>query len=75
MLFASIRIGPETPEQKSESSSTNTYLRKHPGAPIRGRSSYQMYFKLECERLKKILGESSGSKKIRDMAINAWKTD
>ncbi|KAH0728454.1 hypothetical protein KY284_004319 [Solanum tuberosum] len=68
-------VGPETPEQKSQSSSTNRYLRKHLGAPIRGRSSYQMYFKLECERLKKILGESSGSKKISDMAINAWKTD
>ncbi|XP_055814901.1 putative high mobility group B protein 11 isoform X3 [Solanum dulcamara] len=67
-------VGPETPEQKSQSSSTNKYLKKDPGAPIRGRSSYQMYVKLECERLKKVLGESSGSKKIRDMAINAWKT-
>ncbi|XP_049351326.1 high mobility group B protein 9-like [Solanum verrucosum] len=67
-------VGPETPEQKSQSSSTNRYLRKDPGAPIRGRSSYQMYVKLECERQKKVLGESYGSKKIRDMAINAWKT-
>lgn len=33
-----------------------------------------MYVKLECERQKKVLGESYGSKKVRDMAINAWKT-
>ncbi|XP_010313586.1 putative high mobility group B protein 11 isoform X2 [Solanum lycopersicum] len=69
-----VSTGPETPEQKSQSSSTNRHLRKDPGAPIRGRSSYQMYVKLECERQKKVLGESYGSKKVRDMAINAWKT-
>ncbi|XP_016538814.1 putative high mobility group B protein 11 isoform X4 [Capsicum annuum] len=66
--------GPETPEQKSQSSSTHKYMRKDPGAPIRWRSSYQMYIKLECERLKKVFGESSGTKNIRDMAISAWKT-
>ncbi|KAM3377973.1 putative high mobility group B protein 11 isoform X1 [Capsicum galapagoense] len=67
-------VGPETPEQKSQSSSTHKYMRKDPGAPIRWRSSYQMYIKLECERLKKVFGESSGTKNIRDMAISAWKT-
>ncbi|MCD7448619.1 hypothetical protein HAX54_044873 [Datura stramonium] len=66
--------GPVTPEQKSQSSSTNTYLKKDPDAPKRARSSYQMYLKLECERLKQVLGESSGAKKIRDMAIDSWRT-
>ncbi|CAN4110946.1 unnamed protein product [Withania somnifera] len=69
-----VSTGTETPEQKSQSSSTNRYPKKDPGAPIKGRSSYQMYLKLECERLKKVFGESSGAKKIRDMAINSWRT-
>lgn len=33
-----------------------------------------MYIKLEYERLKKVLGESSASTNIRDMAINSWRT-
>nr|XP_016451047.1 PREDICTED: putative high mobility group B protein 11 isoform X1 [Nicotiana tabacum] len=67
-------VGPETPEQKSQISATNTYLKKDPGAPTRTRSAYQIYLKVECERLKKVLGESSGAKKIREMAINSWRT-
>ncbi|XP_016459675.1 putative high mobility group B protein 11 isoform X2 [Nicotiana tabacum] len=70
----SVSTGPETPEQKSQVSATNTYLKKDPSAPIRTRSGYQIYLKLECERLKKVLGESSGSKKIREMAISSWRT-
>ncbi|XP_060167310.1 putative high mobility group B protein 11 isoform X1 [Lycium barbarum] len=65
-------VGPEA--LKSQISSINTYLKKDPGAPVRTRTSYQIYLKLECERLKKVLGESSGAKKIRDMAINSWRT-
>ncbi|OIT36322.1 hypothetical protein A4A49_29178 [Nicotiana attenuata] len=68
-----VSTGPETPEQKSQVSATNTYLKKDPSAPTRTRSGYQIYLKLECERLKKVLGESSGAKKIREMAISSWR--
>ncbi|KAJ8572790.1 hypothetical protein K7X08_009301 [Anisodus acutangulus] len=65
-------VGPET--LKSQTSSTNTYLKKDRRAPVRTRSSYQIYLKLECERIKKVHGESYGAKKLRDMVIDSWRT-
>lgn len=40
-------------------------------APVGSRSAYQMYLKMECDRMKKIHGDCSGGL-IRDMAIKAW---
>lgn len=46
-------------------------MRKDRDAPVGLRSAYQIFLKMECDRLKKIHGESSGGL-IRDMAIKAW---
>ncbi|XP_052194103.1 putative high mobility group B protein 11 [Diospyros lotus] len=48
--------------------------RKDPNAPLGSRSAYQIFLRKECERLKKIHGESSGSHNFRDMAVDAWKS-
>ncbi|KAM7474311.1 hypothetical protein LguiB_021554 [Lonicera macranthoides] len=46
-------------------------MRKDRDAPVGLRSAYQIFLKMECDRLKKIHGESSGGL-IRDVAIKTW---
>ncbi|KAL3814626.1 hypothetical protein ACJIZ3_015894 [Penstemon smallii] len=54
--------------------SNDQEMRKDPDAPLKPRTGYQIFLKLECHRLKMIHGESSGTQNnIRDRAIQAWK--
>ncbi|KAK2968746.1 hypothetical protein RJ640_020382 [Escallonia rubra] len=45
--------------------------KKDPGAPSGARTSYQIFIRRECERLKGMHGESSAGQ-FRNMAIDAW---
>ncbi|KAK3014294.1 hypothetical protein RJ639_008017 [Escallonia herrerae] len=45
--------------------------KKGPGAPSGARTSYQIFIRRECERLKGMLGERSAGQ-FRNMAIDAW---
>ncbi|GFZ07228.1 hypothetical protein Acr_19g0001650 [Actinidia rufa] len=61
------------PKPDVQTSPKNKEMKKDPNAPIGSRSAYQMYLRKECDRLKKIHGETSGSHNIRNMAIDAWR--
>ncbi|XP_027114864.1 putative high mobility group B protein 11 [Coffea arabica] len=67
--------GPGTPEQKTtfQTSLDEETVMRHICAPQKARNSYQLFLKMECQRLRKIHGEASGSRSIRDRAIDAWK--
>ncbi|KAE9446694.1 hypothetical protein C3L33_21436, partial [Rhododendron williamsianum] len=47
--------------------------KKDPNAPLRSRSAYQLFLMKECDRLKKIHGETSASQNTRNMVIDAWR--
>ncbi|XP_057464374.1 high mobility group B protein 2-like isoform X1 [Actinidia eriantha] len=68
-------VGPKlaAPKPDVQTSPKNKEMKKDPNAPIGSRSAYQMYLRKECDRLKKIHGETSGSHNIRNMAIDAWR--
>lgn len=42
-------------------------------APLKPRTGYQIFLRLETHRLKMIHGESSNSQNLREMAIDAWR--
>ncbi|XP_024964296.1 high mobility group B protein 10-like [Cynara cardunculus var. scolymus] len=46
--------------------------RKDPRAPLGSRNCYQMFLKIECERLKRIHGETP-SALLRDMVVEVWR--
>ncbi|KAL6998739.1 hypothetical protein U1Q18_045170 [Sarracenia purpurea var. burkii] len=58
---------------KSAISPKNKDIKKDPNAPVRPRGAYQIFLKKECDRLKKIHGESSRIPNNLNMAINAWR--
>lgn len=45
-----------------------------PNAPLRRRSGYHIFLRLETRRLKMIHGERSDSVNLREMAIDAWRS-
>ncbi|CAK9166726.1 unnamed protein product [Ilex paraguariensis] len=73
--LSTVPSGIKTSEQKPhlQTSLKDKEMKKDPNAPLRSRSPYQIFLRVECQRLKKIHGESSGAQKFRDMAIEAWK--
>lgn len=48
-------------------------LCKRPDAPMKPRTGYHIYVRLECNRLKMIHGETVSSTNLRNMATKAWK--
>ncbi|KAL7599896.1 hypothetical protein Lser_V15G22339 [Lactuca serriola] len=46
-------------------------IRKDPRAPLGSRNCYQMFLKMECDRLKSIHG-GTPSAKLRDSIVEAW---
>ena len=70
-----VRAGPGTPEQKTtfQTSLDEETVMRDLCAPQKARNSYQLFLKMECQRLRKIHGDASGSRSIRDMAIDAWR--
>ncbi|KAI3445429.1 hypothetical protein Pfo_002094 [Paulownia fortunei] len=44
-----------------------------PDAPLKPRTGYQIFLRLETHRLKMVHGESSSSQNLREMAIDAWR--
>lgn len=44
-----------------------------PKAPLKPRTGYHIFLRLESRRLKTILGQSSGSQNLREMAVAAWR--
>ncbi|KAK6159795.1 hypothetical protein DH2020_003176 [Rehmannia glutinosa] len=44
-----------------------------PDAPLKPRSGYSIFLRLEAHRLKMIHGESSSNLNLREMAIDAWR--
>ncbi|XP_059652283.1 putative high mobility group B protein 11 [Cornus florida] len=63
--IAEQKLSPKTPSRN--------YSKKEADAPPRPKTSYQIFLRKECVRLKEIHGETSGSHNIRDMAIDAWR--
>ncbi|PIN10059.1 HMG box-containing protein [Handroanthus impetiginosus] len=43
-------------------------------SPVKPRSGYQIFLRLETHRLKMIHGESSNTHSLREMAIDAWRS-
>lgn len=43
-------------------------------APLKPRTGYQIFLRLETQRLKKIHGESSSSCNLREIATRAWRS-
>lgn len=71
-----LSTGAKSAEQKKpvvQTSPKNKDVKKDPKAPIRARTAYQIFLRKECERLKKVHGESSASRNLRTMAIDAWR--
>ncbi|CAL5330079.1 unnamed protein product [Camellia sinensis] len=70
------KSGAKSAEQKKpvvQTSPKNMDVKKDPKAPIRARTAYQIFLRKECERLKKVHGESSANRNLRTMAIDAWR--
>lgn len=65
---------PSTEEQKLtlQSSVKEKEMKKDPNTPLGPRTGYQIFVKIECDRLKRIHGDTS-SGQLRDMAIEAWR--
>ncbi|KAL0335414.1 UNVERIFIED_CONTAM: hypothetical protein Sradi_4753300 [Sesamum radiatum] len=72
-----VAAGAKTMHQNSSiitlSNSNTKELSPDPDAPLKPRSGYQIFLRLETHRLKMIHGESSSSQNLRDMAIDAWR--
>ncbi|KAL0364859.1 UNVERIFIED_CONTAM: hypothetical protein Sangu_0583500 [Sesamum angustifolium] len=72
-----VAAGAKTMQQNSSmitlSNSNTKELSPDPDAPLKPRSGYQIFLRLETHRLKMIHGESSSSQNLRDMAIDAWR--
>lgn len=47
-------------------------MKQHPNAPMGHRTAYMIFLRMECERLKMILGKGSPGQ-IKNMANDAWK--
>lgn len=64
----------QTPKKIKEmkKSSIIKEMKKSPNAPMGYRTGYMIFLRMECDRLKKIHGESSAGQ-FRDMAIDAWR--
>ncbi|XP_051147260.1 uncharacterized protein LOC127262566 isoform X2 [Andrographis paniculata] len=56
----------------SSSSSIEEFIEAD--APVKPRSGYQIFLKLETKRLKTIHGETSSSHNLREMAIQSWRS-
>ncbi|KAL3538282.1 hypothetical protein ACH5RR_001648 [Cinchona calisaya] len=67
--------GPGTPEKKPilQTFLDEKTIVRDPCAPPKARTSYQLFIKMECDRLRKIHGENSGSLNLRNMAIDRWR--
>ncbi|KAG8369068.1 hypothetical protein BUALT_Bualt15G0111800 [Buddleja alternifolia] len=55
-------------------SNSNINVVKDPNAPMKPRTGYQIFLRLETHRLKMIHGKSSTSHNLRDMATEAWRS-
>ncbi|CAA0834650.1 Unknown protein [Striga hermonthica] len=61
-------------EMKARRKKSNTKnLKTDPNAPLKPRSGYSIYLRLETDRLKKIYGEKANGMNIRETVTNAWK--
>nr|GMD03448.1 putative high mobility group B protein 11 isoform X2 [Ipomoea batatas] len=70
--------GPKTPELKPilQTSTNDKELKKERcglEAPVKARTAYQLYLKLECDRFKNAHGDNSVNQKVRDEIIDTWR--
>lgn len=66
--------GPDSPIQRSTQKSPDDKKNIHESrCPPQPRSAYQIFLKMECDRLKKIHGETPGTLNFRAMALKEWK--
>ncbi|CAI9103558.1 OLC1v1002069C1 [Oldenlandia corymbosa var. corymbosa] len=63
----------DSPGKPKKQNSPGKPRKQDPYAPQKARNSYQMFLRMECERLKKIHGENSRNMNLRVMAIEAWR--
>ncbi|KAL0422105.1 UNVERIFIED_CONTAM: Pentatricopeptide repeat-containing protein, chloroplastic [Sesamum latifolium] len=72
-----VAAGAKTVHQNSSmitlSNSNTKEFSPDPDAPLKPRSGYQIFLRLETHRLKMIHGESSSSQNLRELAIDAWR--
>ncbi|GER44973.1 high mobility group [Striga asiatica] len=65
-------VASERKARRKKSNAKN--LKTDPDAPLKPRSGYSIYLRLEIDRLKKIYGEKANGMNIREMVTNAWRS-